>query len=39
MAEKIEPEIAEEIEKWLKREEPFYLKDWRYGAKCKYACG
>lgn len=31
--EKIEPEIVEEIEQWLKREEPFYLKDLAEGAK------
>lgn len=31
--EKIEPEIAEEIEQWLKRDEPFYLKDLAHGAK------
>jgi len=32
-AEKIEPEIADEIEQWLKRDEPFYLKDLAQGAK------
>ncbi|MDM7913536.1 MAG: DEAD/DEAH box helicase, partial [Methanotrichaceae archaeon] len=31
--EKIGPEIAEEIEQWLRREEPFYLKDLADGAK------
>ncbi len=31
--EKIESEIAEDIEQWLKREEPFYLKDLADGAK------
>ncbi|MFB3764874.1 MAG: DEAD/DEAH box helicase [Methanotrichaceae archaeon] len=31
--EKIESGIAEEIEQWLKREEPFYLKDLADGAK------
>jgi ERCC4-related helicase len=31
--EKIEPEIAEQIEQWLKRDEPFYLKDLAPGAK------
>lgn len=31
--ERIEPEIAEEIEQWLKHEEPFHLKDLANGAK------
>lgn len=31
--EKIEPKTVEEIERWLKREEPFYLKDLADGAK------
>lgn len=32
-SEKIEPKIAEEIEQWLKHEEPIHLKDLANGAK------